>query len=130
MQPRLRAKLGIGQRRARSDRIYIAIQDWHPSAEQDGAERDLGGERFIGGKFVFKGVKKIFEPYLVEERAKKRILGDLDELFDIELSTAIVLKDMEPLPAKVALCYHPVKVIVPEHPNSEDDHSKSMVNLN
>ena len=58
-------------------------------------------DRFFRGKFLTKGVKKIFEPYLVEERAKKRILGDLDELFDIELSKAIELQDMEPLPMRL-----------------------------
>ena len=51
------------------------------------------GDCYFGGEFNDDGPKRVFEPFIVQERQRRRVLDDLEDAFDRRLVHTVVLGD-------------------------------------
>jgi magnesium-transporting ATPase (P-type) len=88
------------------------------------------GDCYFGGEFTTDGPKKVFEPFIVQERQRRRVLEDLEDAFDRRLIHTVVLGDDAPLPQPVSLSFHPVRISIPDQPCIAEKNAASLVRLN
>lgn len=88
------------------------------------------GDCYFGGEFNDDGPKRVFEPFIVQERQRRRVLDDLEDAFDRRLVHTVVLGDEALLPEPICLNFYPVRVNIPDQLNIISSNTLTLVRLN